>query len=402
MTNQITHSSIVFAIDSLLDYLEFEYFGEVSFHRKRVAYISLLIGLEIGYSKWDLYELGSYAMLHDIGAIQAAADLDYPNIPRMEIEHWKSHCTYGQAIIDHFPTLRAKQNVILYHHERFDGSGYFGIQGKDIPLMAQIIGIAEYLDIHFFAGSRKFTKEEILLHLDKYAGVYFDKHIVDAVVKNIQKPVFWLDILRININYALKRIFVLQDLPMRWKNVLELSGIMSAIIDSKSETTDMHSRALARKALKFAVYNNFPKFKTEQFVLAAYLHDIGKLIIPKNILNKGGALLVDEQEIIHEHPYYTEKAMTIMGVDPLVTSWAVNHHENLNGSGYPRGLPGEDLDFESRALCVLDIYQALTEKRLYREASSDEEAFHMLDGMADLGELDRDIVALVRKIFTSS
>ena len=82
-----------------------------------------------------------------------------------------------------------------------------------------------------------------------------------------------------------------------------------------------------------------------------------------------------------------------------ITEWASNHHEKLNGTGYPYMKTGAELDFNSRLIACLDIYQALKEKRPYREAMSHVRAYAILEEMAARGELDYTIVKDIDKVF---
>jgi len=166
---------------------------------------------------------------------------------------------------------------------------------------------------------------------------------------------------------------------------------VSAIVDAKSSFTSLYCKGLEQKALQFAIASGFSVEKTEKFRLAALLHDIGKLVVPTAVLDKAASLTAEEMEIIHEHPYYTEKALQIMGVDSDIIRWASNHHEKLNGSGYPKGLHAEDLDYESRAMAALDILQALTEDRPYRKGFTLKQTMRILNVMVEKNELDKDV-----------
>ncbi|MFR1804218.1 MAG: HD-GYP domain-containing protein, partial [Faecalispora jeddahensis] len=103
------------------------------------------------------------------------------------------------------------------------------------------------------------------------------------------------------------------------------------------------------------------------------------------------------------HTYYTRKALEMVQGFEDITEWAANHHEKLNGKGYPYGLTADQLDFNSRVLACVDIYQALTEERPYRMALSHEESVGILDTMAKQNLIDgsivRDIDAILGTVF---
>jgi HD-GYP domain-containing protein (c-di-GMP phosphodiesterase class II) len=131
---------------------------------------------------------------------------------------------------------------------------------------------------------------------------------------------------------------------------------------------------------------------------AALLHDIGKLSVPNNILDKPGKLTAAEWETVRLHPYYTQRILErIRGFHDLAFL-ASAHHERLDGSGYFRNLSAEQLSAGARAIAVADVYDALSSKRPYRSALSKAEVFkimaadvpHALDGdcFAALKSLD--------------
>lgn len=119
--------------------------------------------------------------------------------------------------------------------------------------------------------------------------------------------------------------------------------------------------------------------------IAGLLHDIGKLAIPLNILDKNGPLTSQEFGIIKSHAYYTKIILDKIEDIPNISEWASNHHEKLNGQGYPRGLKADELSEESRIMAVCDIYQALTEDRPYRKGLNINNAFNIMDEMVSGG-----------------
>ena len=112
---------------------------------------------------------------------------------------------------------------------------------------------------------------------------------------------------------------------------------------------------------------------------AALLHDIGKLGIPNEILEKPGALNEQEWKIVHQHPYYSSMILRrVPGFDPL-SELVACHHEKLDGSGYYRKLKAQQLSMPARILAVAEIFDSLVTKRPYRDALPMEEVFHILN-----------------------
>lgn len=138
----------------------------------------------------------------------------------------------------------------------------------------------------------------------------------------------------------------------------------------------------------------------EHIFLFAPLHDIGKIAIPDEILRKPGRLDDKEQTIMRSHTAKGREIIDVMlknfGLDGLehidmLRNIALYHHEAMNGSGYPKGLRGEEIPIEARIVAVADIFDALTSRRSYKTAWSNDEAFAMLQKMAG-SQIDRHCV----------
>jgi HD-GYP domain-containing protein (c-di-GMP phosphodiesterase class II) len=150
---------------------------------------------------------------------------------------------------------------------------------------------------------------------------------------------------------------------------------------------------------KMAKYYNKSEEETLKLIIAADLHDIGKLAIPNSILDKPGKLTKEEFDIIKTHSKYTRLCLEPLYGFKDIIEWTSNHHEKLNGTGYPNGIGGEKLDFNSRLLACLDIYQALTEDRPYREALSHEQSMEILCEMANDNLIDSNITKDIDFVF---
>ena len=168
-------------------------------------------------------------------------------------------------------------------------------------------------------------------------------------------------------------------------------------MDYKSEFAQEHSRGVAEKAEIMARYYGFDAEKALRFYFAGAMHDIGKLAIVSDILEKPGKLTKDEFEEMKHHADATHFILSQIKEIPDVVKWASHHHEKLNGMGYPQGLASQELSFEDQLMACIDIYQALREKRPYKDGMSHEKAISIMQDMADRGELN---VSIIRDIDT--
>jgi HD-GYP domain-containing protein (c-di-GMP phosphodiesterase class II) len=147
----------------------------------------------------------------------------------------------------------------------------------------------------------------------------------------------------------------------------------------KDAYTEAHTRAVALRAAQVGEELGLAPRRLRDLAIGAMVHDVGKLSVPDSILQKPGSLDDDEFEVIKQHPQWgLELLEELGGFSPLVHGLVLDHHERLDGSGYPRGLGAEDLNLETRVLSACDVFDALISKRVYREAWTVEDALDLL------------------------
>jgi putative two-component system response regulator len=163
-------------------------------------------------------------------------------------------------------------------------------------------------------------------------------------------------------------------------------------VEAKSSFTLGHSRRVMNYAVELARRLNVCPDQIETLRKGALVHDIGKICVPDEILNKPGSLTNEEYAIMKLHPMQGVKIVepleSLKDVIPLIRS----HHERLDGSGYPDGLRGEEIPKLVRLLSVADCYDALTSRRPYRGPLSHAECARILRADASAGKLDNTIV----------
>ncbi|MBN8210176.1 HD domain-containing protein [Bacillus sp. NTK071] len=203
--------------------------------------------------------------------------------------------------------------------------------------------------------------------------------------KNLKAPIHFKTLT--NVKY----IWIVTE-----QTFLYLSNDISALrdivksVEKKDRYTYLHSDRVAEYAVKIAKKLNLKKVQLNTLTNASLLHDIGKINVPEEILNKPGHLTNEEFAEIKKHPkdgaemvkgtYYEELA-------PIIEQ----HHERLNGSGYPSGLKEEEILLEARIIAVSDTFDAMTEDRAYRKAMSAEVAIDELRRLSG-SHYDHDVV----------
>jgi HD-GYP domain-containing protein (c-di-GMP phosphodiesterase class II) len=166
---------------------------------------------------------------------------------------------------------------------------------------------------------------------------------------------------------------------------------LAAAIDAKDKYTHGHSFRVAKYAMSIGRQLKVPREKIKHLEVAAYMHDLGKIGVPEAILVKPGRLTPQEFEEVKKHPLLTDKILEPIELPQYIVDAAVQHHERLNGKGYPLGLGGEAISRFARIIAVADVFDALTSTRHYRDAMTVEDALTILYDGIDT-DFDRNVV----------
>ena len=162
-------------------------------------------------------------------------------------------------------------------------------------------------------------------------------------------------------------------------------------IESKDVYTSIHSN----RVLLFTkiVLGKLDLAGTEDVLVAAALHDIGKIELDNETLNCTKRLTPEQIRMLRSHPEIGAKLLTRLPVNPAVRAMVLHHHESFDGSGYPHRLAGDAIPVGARIISVVDSFDAMTSDRVYRRAMSNEDAFTELRRFAG-SQFDPDIVEL--------
>jgi HD-GYP domain-containing protein (c-di-GMP phosphodiesterase class II) len=376
------------AFSLALDFAEMDYLKVTMHHSRRVAYISLNIGRAMNFSDEEIKDLYALSLLHDNGLTLAGLKLKKLDL----MESLPEHCIEGEKNLKFIPLYKRRENIILYHHENYDGTGLFKISREDIPIFSQIIHLADSIDVNFNLPQLESTKRiEVEQYVVRNKNEFFAPAVVDAFLSFSHKERFWADLSFYNVTEVLNRIAPQITYEYSWEDIIPISKSFMKIVDSKSKFTYRHSKGITEKIGIMSDYYNFGIEKKQKLQIAANLHDLGKLYIPNSILEKPDKLDTFEFDEIKKHTYFTRLALDKIPGFEDISNWAANHHEKLNGKGYPESLTAEALDFESRLMGVVDIYQALTEERPYRRGLSHKETMKTIHSMANGDFIDDQI-----------
>jgi len=380
--------SLIKSIATALDIVEGDLLGASTNHGKRIAVLCAKMGNALGKKPEEIVALTICALLHD------NALTEYILSERMDRNHdpaMKKHCEFGQRNIDalHFKTN--VKNFILYHHERADGMGPFGIREGEGPLEAELIAIADSIDVAYHL--QRLEPEELPTIRNvvvEKTGKYYSKTAAKTMLEILNLPTI-LSLKDNVIKQTASDVLFPWTVDIQTETILGFAGFIARIIDYKSVFTQKHSTQIANKAWFMGKYYRYEPQELAELYLAASLHDLGKLAIPSDILEKPGKLSEEEFEIIKKHVYITWELLNDIEGFETICQWASNHHEKLDGSGYPFGKKSPELDFNSRLLACLDLYQAISEERPYHPRRNHKDTMRILYEMSDKGKIDGNI-----------
>jgi HD-GYP domain-containing protein (c-di-GMP phosphodiesterase class II) len=374
-----------------LDAVEKALLGSATYHGKRIAILNIKMGQYMGWSDEELIGLSCSALLHD-NALTEYILSEKPG--SAQTHNMKTHCIIGEKNIACLPFPASTEGYILCHHEHADGSGAFGMKVSEIPLGAQFIAITDMVDVR-----KNFAKQEpdklktLREYITENWGTRFSPAAADALLSVLNDDLLQ-QLRNEHVETSFKELMPEWRVNLSAKKIMPVANLLGKIIDYKSKFTAKHTDQIANRAYTMARYYGMDDETAAEVFLAASLHDLGKLMIPTEILEKEGKLDDNEFNIIKSHVAWTyELLKDIEGFDETCR-WASTHHRKLDGRGYP-DLPEHyfPLDFVSRMMTCIDIYQAVREARPYHPGRTHEETINIMKEMVDKGEIDHQIVA---------
>jgi putative two-component system response regulator len=202
-----------------------------------------------------------------------------------------------------------------------------------------------------------------------------------ALYRYITKPWESTDLL-MTVKEALKKYNKdkqIEELSMRIEklNIAMIQALENAN-QLNDDCTGNHIRRVSDYAALIAKRSGQDPIFTKQLKIYATMHDIGKIGIPGEILNKPGRFTDEEFKVMQQHVQYGAKILDSPEIDQMARNIALYHHEKWDGTGYLSGLAGEEIPFEARIVAIADVFDALTTERPYKKAFPVEEAYSII------------------------
>lgn len=366
-------------------------------HGKRVAYMAAECGKQMGWSGQRMDDLFQAAILHDCGVSKTIV---HSRLAQFEWEKEGDHCKVGAVLLNSCPLLEHLAPVVRYHHTHWSALKDMDLP-EEVKLAANCIYMVDRVDVlslGFLVDQSNLLlgREEIRKKIWEKRGDWFCPELVDVFMQISRSEAFWLSLENEHVSgYVSVWLSDTKVREMGFEELRSVVRIFSYIVDAKSPFTKAHSDGVARLARHLGKVFELSEESCEMLELAGLLHDIGKLRQPDELLDKPGKLTAEEYAHIQRHSFDTYTILkNIKGLEK-VTQWAALHHERADGSGYPYHLSTETLALEARIVAVADVFQALAQKRPYRDPLQPDEIMEILNEMVDDGKLDREVVMRV-------
>ncbi|NLZ93701.1 MAG: HD domain-containing protein [Firmicutes bacterium] len=350
-------------------------------HHQQVGYLALKIGEELRLPKKQLKDLILAGLLHDVGALEYHERLE---LIESEPPTAQSHAFKGARLLEGFSYLKNAAGIIRYHHVPWNNGEGATYDGQDIPLLSHIIHLADRVAVQIDRNKGVLGQVKgILKNIQSQKNTNFMPELVDALNTISSHEYIWLDMVNHYLPNIIMDTMLFGTMDLSIEETIELANIFAKIIDFRSPYTAKHSAGVAKTAEKLAELAGFSDIECKMMLIAGYLHDLGKLAIPNDVLEKPSKLDTDELNIIKCHTYYTYRLLQPIKEFEEIAIWAASHHEKLNGEGYPFHLHDQCIPLGSRIMAVADVFTAITEDRPYRKGMSYEETVKVLNSMAE-------------------
>ena len=366
-------------------------------HGKRVAYMAAECGKHLGWPHRQIDDLFQAAILHDCGVSKTAI---HGRLAQFEWENENEHCVLGSALLKTCPLMSNLAPIVCYHHKHWSELKDMDLP-EEVKLNANCIYMVDRVDVLSLAflvdqSNLLLGREEIRKKILDKRGDWFHPELVDAFLELSKSEAFWLSLEKEHVDgYVSVWLSETKAREMDFQELRSIVRIFSYIVDAKSPFTKLHSDGVARLSRFLGTLFNLPEKNCEMLEFAGLLHDIGKLRQPDELLDKPSKLTPEEYAHIKRHSFDTYSILkNIHGLEEI-SKWAAQHHERVDGSGYPYHLENMGISFEARIVAVADVFQALAQNRPYRDPMTTDEIMEILNEMVDDGKLDRKIVMCI-------
>ena len=383
---RIDLNEVVLALSDALDLVG----TQIVQHGKRVAFMASACGRFLSLEEEERTDLLLAAVLHDCGVSTTRlhrklldADLSF--------EEAHGHAEAGGDLLEQFEPLSPVAAIVRLHHTPWDSPARREA-GPRTALLANLVFLADRVD----AVLQSHRECDPLLETDEIrrwvfarSGTSFAEEAVGAFLEASAAEAFWLTLEPHHLERALRdemRIERHRTVPL--SSLADLALLFAGIVDGKSPFTASHSTAVARLAALLGRLAGLDEGTCTRLRIAGLLHDLGKLRVPDEVLEKVTPLDKGEFATIERHAFETFQILSRVAPLREIAGWAGYHHEGLSGKGYPFRVRADEIPLPARLLAIADVFQAFAQNRPYRGSLGAEEILGQLRRFVESGKLD--------------
>jgi len=364
-------------------------------HHRRTAIIAYQLGVNYGLDKHSLSRLVLAASIHDIGALHIT---ERDQLLEEDVLNPRKHELVGAQMVEGFKPFNNIRDIINHHHIRYDDFLYGDID-DEVPFECFVLHLADRIDVLATTMPETINKRELIIEkINKKFNSVFHPTFKPIFNDLVFRESFWD-----NLDNTLLHGLVLESLyyteyEISCDDVFDLAEVFSRIVDYKSTWTSKHSLHVSLTAGKIAELMHLSEENVEKLRIAGYLHDIGKIAVPTEILEKKEPLTALEKVVMRSHAMYSSIILSQIECLGDIARWASSHHERRDNSGYPLHINSTMFSIEMDIIAYSDIFVALTENRPYRRCLNREEMLVELEKEA-MGRLSQDVYEVITSHF---
>jgi putative nucleotidyltransferase with HDIG domain len=390
------HADLHHVIYALSDALDLVGVDDVA-HGKRVGIMAAECGKVLGLPQEEIDFLFELGMLHDIGV--SSTQTHQHLVTEFDWVGSQHHAVVGHDLLKSFAPLADMALPILYHHTMWQE-----LVKKELePAVARQANLIYLVDRVDMLAAPYYAGNAVLLHvadiqaeIQRRAGSYFSPELVEAFLMASRTEAFWLLLESRSIQtYLREKLAQTTQAQASGFELKQVARIFARIVDAKSPFTAQHSQGVANLSRLLAGKMGVSPANCDKIEIAGLLHDLGKLRVPDEILDKHSPLDERERKIINAHSFESFQILRDIKGFEEIAAWAGYHHEEPGGAGYPFHVQGGTLPLEARILRVADIFQALVQDRPYRSGLSKERVLNFMRGLVERGSVEPEIFAVL-------
>ncbi len=370
---------------------------ELADHHHQVAYLAYRLAEEMGLSTPQQRHVLIAGMVHDIGAFSVNERLSLIENEPVTVN---GHAFSGARLLGECGPFAEVAETVRYHHLPWNHGAGAVFLGKAVPQTSHLLHLADRTCVLINRKTNVLSQiTGIMDTIREKADGVFNPRMVKALEALAKKEYIWLE-----LTYKAPLAYIADMSPfgvmrLTLDELVNVAEMFSQVVDFRSRFTATHSAGVAKTAEKLAELMGFSANECRMMLTAGYLHDLGKLAVGNDVLEKPSALSTREFDIMRSHTFYTYRLLEQIKGFETINQWASFHHERLDGRGYPFHLTDENLPLGSKVMAVADVFSAITEHRPYRKGMEKAQVVSVLQNMAEKRAISASVVAVVLEHF---